>query len=476
MFVNLDTLNLDNIKFFIVGTGPAAYSLARKLEEKKISSLMIEAGDMEYSNESQNFFKGKVIGNNSIISLANSRLRQFGGTSGRWSGLCRTLDDYDFKDWPIKKDDIKNYEKEAYKILNFKEPFLDDELINPYIKLVNFKRSENTLRINSETIINEMKNSKYINIVLNTCVFNIFEKDNVITEIEVFNSKKKDYSKIKVKNLILGCGAIENTRILLNNKYKKNLNFLTETVGKYFLLHPHSPCGVGLAKFADIKKNFSINYETNNKYFFSPTNKFMEDKNVNNCAVRVTEYQNISKNKEIIRDLLCISPKIGENILNFLKQKEKCSGIRFFSAWEQNALYENEIMLSKNSFDDIGVPRIKVKSNFGIGTKKNLSIFLEYLSKYFVENNLGSIAINNELLEDNLKFPDGLYGGNHHMGGTRMGLPNNSVVDSNLKVHNSKNLFVIGSSVFASSGHANPTFTICQLSLRLGDHLTKNYL
>ena len=174
MFVNLDTLNLDNIKFFIVGTGPAAYSLAKKLEEKKISSLMIEAGDMDYSDESQNFYKGKVIGNNSIVSLSNSRLRQFGGTSGVWSGLCRTLDDYDFKNWSIKKDDVKTYEKEALKILNLNEPFLDDEKINPYIKLVNFKRSENTLRINSETIINQMKNSKYINIVLNTCVINIF--------------------------------------------------------------------------------------------------------------------------------------------------------------------------------------------------------------------------------------------------------------------------------------------------------------
>ena len=39
MFVNLDTLNLDNIKFFIVGTGPTAYSLAKKLEEKKNYSI-----------------------------------------------------------------------------------------------------------------------------------------------------------------------------------------------------------------------------------------------------------------------------------------------------------------------------------------------------------------------------------------------------------------------------------------------------
>ena len=33
------------------------------------------------------------------------------------------------------------------------------------------------------------------------------------------------------------------------------------------------------------------------------------------------------------------------------------------------------------------------------------------------------------------------------------------------------NLFVGGSSVFATTGHGNPTYTITQLSLRLGDHL-----
>ena len=33
------------------------------------------------------------------------------------------------------------------------------------------------------------------------------------------------------------------------------------------------------------------------------------------------------------------------------------------------------------------------------------------------------------------------------------------------------NLYVGGSSVFATSGHANPTYSIVQLALRLGDHL-----
>ena len=32
-------------------------------------------------------------------------------------------------------------------------------------------------------------------------------------------------------------------------------------------------------------------------------------------------------------------------------------------------------------------------------------------------------------------------------------------------------LLLAGSSVFATAGHANPTYTIVQLALRLGDHL-----
>ena len=62
--------------------------------------------------------------------------------------------------------------------------------------------------------------------------------------------------------------------------------------------------------------------------------------------------------------------------------------------------------------------------------------------------------------------------GSHHMGGTNMAKdPSKGVVDSNLKVFGVDNLWITGSSTFTSSGHANPTFTIVQLSLRLASHL-----
>ncbi len=61
----------------------------------------------------------------------------------------------------------------------------------------------------------------------------------------------------------------------------------------------------------------------------------------------------------------------------------------------------------------------------------------------------------------------------HHVGTTRMGLdPATSVVDADLRVHGTDNLYCAGGSVFPTSGCANPTFTICALSIRLAEHLT----
>lgn len=68
--------------------------------------------------------------------------------------------------------------------------------------------------------------------------------------------------------------------------------------------------------------------------------------------------------------------------------------------------------------------------------------------------------------------PDVVTGGWHHMGTTRMSAdPKQGVVDADCKVHGLDNLFVAGSSVFATSGYANPTLTLVALAIRLGRHL-----
>jgi choline dehydrogenase-like flavoprotein len=58
------------------------------------------------------------------------------------------------------------------------------------------------------------------------------------------------------------------------------------------------------------------------------------------------------------------------------------------------------------------------------------------------------------------------------MGATRMAASDaHGYVDRDCRVHSLANLFIASSSVFPTSGYANPTLTIIALAARLARHL-----
>lgn len=62
--------------------------------------------------------------------------------------------------------------------------------------------------------------------------------------------------------------------------------------------------------------------------------------------------------------------------------------------------------------------------------------------------------------------------GLHPQGSTRMSQdPADGVVDPDLRVHDTTNLYVLASSTFPTQGYQNPTFAVCALGRRLADHL-----
>ena len=74
-------------------------------------------------------------------------------------------------------------------------------------------------------------------------------------------------------------------------------------------------------------------------------------------------------------------------------------------------------------------------------------------------------------------WPADFQGNQHHMGTTRMHRdPALGVVDENCRMHGVANLYVAGSSVFPTGGANNPTLTIVALSLRLADHIKKQFV
>ena len=131
---------------------------------------------------------------------------------------------------------------------------------------------------------------------------------------------------------------------------------------------------------------------------------------------------------------------------------------------------ENRIELAQ-SLDPLNIPLAKLYWRINDLEKKSARFILEDIAKVLVDNDIGRIAINEKLYNKN---DYEVLVGNHQIGGTRIGENiNDSVVDKDLKVHNLDNLFINGSSVFRTSGHSHPTYTIVKLAVRLGNHLSK---
>ena len=140
--------------------------------------------------------------------------------------------------------------------------------------------------------------------------------------------------------------------------------------------------------------------------------------------------------------------------------------------WEQEPRAENRVALSPTEKDAAGVPRPVLyweKSPLDYHTAK---VALELFGRYMAENGLGSVRAFDHIIGATHHPVSGWMAGNHHMGGTRMAdRPSDGVVDADLKIFGMANAYVLGSSVFPTGGHANPTYTIVQLALRLGTHL-----
>ena len=118
------------------------------------------------------------------------------------------------------------------------------------------------------------------------------------------------------------------------------------------------------------------------------------------------------------------------------------------------------------------MPRIALDWRLTGQDKRSLLAGHQAVAEELGRTGLGRLQIADWLTADDDSWSPTLEGGHHHMGTTRMSLdPSQGVVDPPSKVHGIANLYVAGSSVFPTSGSANPTLTIVALALRLAAHL-----
>ena len=196
-----DSINLDDFPVAIFGTGPAGITTALELEKKNIKCLLIEAGSENYSENSQEFYKGKIIGDQ-ITDLSSNRLRQLGGTSGVWGGWSKPMEKYNFDFWPLKANDLSPHSKKACQILDIKHQFRMSSL-NEFFNQIEFQYS--MVRF-ADKFKNHIKNSNNILLVLNTQLSHFIGHNNN-TEYAVCISNKV-IKKVSTKYFILACVGI----------------------------------------------------------------------------------------------------------------------------------------------------------------------------------------------------------------------------------------------------------------------------
>ena len=464
IFKNINEIINNNFDVVIVGSGPAGISTALKLEEKKIKTLILEAGSEEYSEKSQEFYSSKNFGDE-VTDLKNSRLRQFGGTSGIWGGWSKPMENYNLSKWGIEYNQLDKYSDQACKILSIKNIFRKSN-INKYFNQIEFQYSNVRFK---EKFKDHISKSTYINLLMNAQVIQFSGEENLTKNVEfLFDGQN---FKVSSNFFILAAGGVENSRILLYSKMKNNLLRNNSSIGMYWMTHPWFIGGYGVLKKNELSEYLGNSFINRDGPLHIASSEFLnKEKKILSGSIYMDAHENKNVVKEIIKDLLCVAPDFGKKIARSVFKKDlKCGNI--FMHLEEPSSKNNKITLDENIKDKNGVPITNLyykKSNETLVAAKTI---LEEFAEICRKLDLGRIAINKSI--DELENYDslGIY---HHIGGTRIGNDSkNSVVDNNLKIHENKNLYITGSSVFPTSGYTNPTFTIVQLSLRLGEHIFK---
>jgi choline dehydrogenase-like flavoprotein len=173
-----------------------------------------------------------------------------------------------------------------------------------------------------------------------------------------------------------------------------------------------------------------------------------------------------------LRNVIADIDEVAIHAYRKLLDKDYSRGVfKLYNRTEQAPNPESRVTIYDER-DRLGVNRVRLNWNLQPIDKRSIRRAQEVIGQELGRAGLGRLQA--ELDDDDTTWPPGLTGGNHHMGTTRMSTdPKQGVVDENCRVHGISNLFIAGSSVFSTSGHANPTLTIVALAVRLADHIKK---
>jgi len=490
----------------IVGAGAAGISMALECIGTSLDVVLLEAGGLDYSADSQEAYRGDIVGN-PYFPLQAARLRQFGGTTGHWAGFCAPFDPADFErrewvpnsGWPIDLQELLPYYERAHPVLEL-GPFEWEpsywEGQDPEVRRLQLGDSFRTKmwQFSPPTRFgnhyrDEIVDAQNLHLYTNATVVEINSNENVasIVGLRVRTANGRQHT-VRAKRYVMACGAIQNARLLLasNRQAPNGMGNENDLVGRHFMEHIEMP---GANVVFDTPPSLKM---------YTARPRIADPRTLARGELGLTESR--QREHRILNGTASISPGQWEGIMKSTFQnitperlerireagerRNRSSGgatnptndpageYRFFTRQEQAPNPDSRVTLS-NERDAYGVPRARLDWQLTELDKFSIRRFYELLGQEIETRELGRLQIADWLLDEDLSsWPDFLSGGWHHMGTTRMhDDARQGVVDADCRVHGLDNLYIAGSAAFATSAAPNPTLTLVALTIRLADHL-----
>ncbi|HWF10355.1 MAG TPA: GMC family oxidoreductase [Bryobacteraceae bacterium] len=505
----------------IVGAGAAGIAMARDFIGTPWRVLLLESGGLQREARVQKLYSATSIGEHYYQSLDSCRSRYFGGSTNCWGGICTPLDEIDFEErpwipwsgWPTTFDEIEPCLRRAHRLCGT-GPYLYDSGAWDQIGLPHRSFDPTLFRafvwhFNSRAALDlsfgkrfraELRGAPNIDVLLHASVTELLtnESGNAIDGARV-QTLDGGIHNVRARKLVLACGGIENARILLASTRSNpaGVGNAHGNVGRFFHEHLQLPCGMlvapehggeafgysrlyplggtaclpglQLAPEAQVlhhTPNVSISIDPlyDRESALIALQKLRSD-----FKTRRISFETLKRLGRAAAECHHWAPEAWRRFVEGDRPRGDPRRFLVFARSEQTPNPNSRVTLSREA-DELGMPRAVLDWHTTPFDRTGIRLAASYAVREFRRLGIGEIIEADWLAGSD--WPEDLAGGPHHMGTTRMSEDVRfGVVDRNCRVHGVNGLYVAGSSVFPTGGHANPTLSILALALRLADHV-----
>lgn len=348
------------------------------------------------------------------------------------------------------------------------------------------------------------------------------DDEGTVNVLKIRSVQDRSHEKVKARNFVIASGGQESTRILLRNPHLFNkLGYVPDALGKFYQCHIFGKIASIIFNGDPKKTNYDFLRNTDGSYIrrrMQFKTDFLQKNDLLNTAFWldnplyfVPAHKNGSMSFMYLAMITPILSKrlappaitesitkgkktdVGKHVWNLLKDlpgslgtpatifykryllKRKLPGIFLYSPQNKYALHfhAEQIPVAENRLE-LSLDGEKLIVHYKI-TEKDIDSILELhktLDRHLRDTGCGRLEYWNK--NENLKGLKNQISKNgvHQIGTTRIAdSPKDGVVDRNLKVYGTNNIYICSSSVFPTSGQANPTFFLGACAIRLAKHL-----